>query len=192
MPYYTDEDVHVAWSPGGKHFKKRQNLNFIDYNEPNKFFIDALNDHKDIICLVGSVQKLNHYSAPRYQLGIRVGVRRRACIPDSSRHIINYWGLWQYDAHMEAISPAVNYATAPFVSTAVLPCTKRKMENELVDVDRSLIAPRVMLAPPFGKEYVVNLDASLKTKDLANWAGYINIAVQKVHKQFVDPDDELV
>jgi hypothetical protein len=60
------------------------------------------------------------------------------------------------------------------------------------DVDKDLLTPRVILAPPFGKEYVVNLDNSVKAQDLDDWAHTINAAVQKVHKLFVDSDGELV
>lgn len=193
MTHYTDEDVHVAWCPGGKHFKKRQNLNFIDYTDPNKFFTDALRYHKGIVCLVGNIQRLNHYGVPRYQLDIRVGVRRHDIIErDSLERLKNYWRLWQYATPPYIAEPALPYSITPFVSTAVLPCTKRKVENEMVDIAKDLLPPRVILAPPFGREYVVNLDKSVKVQDLANWAHYINAAVQKVYKQFVDPHGELV
>lgn len=193
MTHYTDEDVHVAWCPGGKHLKKRQNLNFVDYTDPSKFFTDALRYNKGIVCLVGNIQRLNHYCTPRYQLDIRVGVRRHDMLErDSLERLMNYWRLWQWGTPPAIAEPATPYTIIPFVSTAVLPCTKRKLENELVDVDRGLIAPRVILAPPFGKEYVVNLDKSVKAQDLADWAHHINAAVQKVYKQFVDPNGELV
>ena len=193
MTHYTDEDVHVAWCPGGKHFKKRQNLNFIDYKDPNKFFNDALRHDKGIVCLVGNIQRLNHHSAPRYQLDLRIGVRRNDVFErDSLERLKNYWRLWQWGTPPDIAEPATPYTTIPFVSTAVLPCTNRKVENEMVDVPEDLLPPRVILAPPFGREYIVNLDKSLKVQNLAVCAHHINAAVQKVYKQFVDPNGELV
>ena len=193
MTHYTDEDVHVTWFPGGKHFKKRKYLNFIDYAEPNKFFIDALRYDKRIACLVGNVQRLSHYSTPRYQLDIRIGVRSHDNAADvHPERLKSYWRLWQWGTPPDMLGPANAYRTAPFVSTAVLPCTKRKVLKQLENVDNDILAPRVILAPPFGKEYVVNLDKSVKVQDLADWAHIINTAVQKVHKLFVDSDGELV
>jgi hypothetical protein len=193
MQHYTDEDVYVAWCPGGKHFKKRQNLYFIDYNDPDKFFMDALREHKGIVCLVGTIQRLNHYSAPRYQLDIRVGVRRYdSPMEKTLEGLKNYWRLWGWGTPPDVAELAAAYHTAPFVSTAILPCTKRKVDNELQPVAEDLREPRVALYPPFGKEYIVGLDKSLKTQNLADWAHNINAAVQKVYKLFVDSDGELV
>lgn len=193
MTHYTDEDVHVAWCPGGRHFKKRKNLNFIDYDDPNKFFIDALKNNKGIVCLVTNIQRLSHYSSPRYQLCIRVGVRRYDLIAGKTlKSVMDYWRLWRGDAHPDSAAQAAAYITAPFVSTAVLPCTKHKIDNELRDVNKDVLTPRVILAPPFGVEYAVGLDKSLKSQDLADWAHNMNAVVQKVYKQFVDPHGELV
>jgi hypothetical protein len=193
MIHYTDEDVHVAWRPGGKHFKKRKYLNFIDYDDPSKFFTDALRQDKAIVCLVGNIQRLNHYSTPRYHLDLRIGaVRHDIFEKDRLETLKNYWRLWQYGAPPAVAESARPFNIIPFVSTAVLPCTSRKVENEVVYTSDGLSPPRVILAPPFGVEYVVNLDKSLNSQHLTNWAHYINAAVQKVYKQFVDPNGELV
>jgi hypothetical protein len=193
MSKYTEEDVHVAWLPGSKHLKNKRNLNFLDWDNPDRFFIDAMESNKDILCLVGMVQRKNHHNIPRYTLDLRAGVRTdNNAIGADFEKLRNYWRMWRLVWPVDSLRLAGMYESMPFGPTrAVLPCTKI-IRAPHIHIPADLREPRISISPPYGKEYLNDLNSSVKSQNLADWAHILNLVVQKVYKQFVDENGELV
>lgn len=187
MPTYTEEDVHVEWVPGGKHHKKRKSLPLL--NSPEDFFNNALRGNKAIIVKAFNIRK-SKSSISRYTINLIVGYRQDFEFKDP-KIFINYWRLWPYATPPEETMIASRYLPAPFSNIhAILPCSK--FTNNSQPVSEYLRAPRVSLFPRYGDAYVYNLDTSINSDDLACWMPIVNLAVQKVHKQFVDENGEIV
>ena len=201
MREFTENDVFVAWRPNKKHCAQRQNLNLLDVENVNNFFTDALYLNKSVLCLVGTVQKYINKAAPRYTLNLKIAAAVSSPPEFNERladKLKSFWRIFPWETPREMLADAVHFEPVPFgpiIATFV--CTHRhdkEADGGEVELrlDQKLLEPRIHISPPYGAEYIHELGHCLNVQDLTNWISVINIAVRKVHKEFVDIHGKLV
>lgn len=187
---YTKDDIHLRWVLTSNAHKKYKHLELL--TSAQEFFEGALRENKEIIVKAYNLQ--NSYaktSLKRYRVSACIGVMRHF---DFQTYNIfsNYWRLWPYQTPEEQLRIAAAYMPLPFNSvTVTIPCTRFDTEHK-TQVPEDLTRPRVSFIPSYGKQYVHNLDNSIAAEDLLNWMPIVNVVVQKIHKQFVNTDGEVV